>query len=84
MNNRPRKYYTISELSELARAHGCELRYKRTQAVFSLYLADKPEEWIWLINPASGERVKLVRELKRHEWIALLAESHDALARKRG
>lgn len=82
MNNRPRKFYNLRELAELARAHGCELRYKRSQAVFSLHLNDKPEEWRWIINPASGERVRLVRELDRHEWVELLAAEHAALARR--
>jgi hypothetical protein len=84
MTNRPRKFYTFSELTELAHAHGCELRYKRTQAVFSLHLADRPEQWCWIINPASGERVRLVRELDRHEWGVLLARTRDELARRNG
>lgn len=82
MNNRPRKFYNLSELAKLAQAHGCELRYKRSQAVFSLHLNDKPEEWSWIINPASGERVRLVRELDRHEWGVLLAAAREELVRK--
>lgn len=83
MSNRPRKFYNLNELTELARAYGCELQYKRSQAVFSLRLNDNPEEWSWIINPESGERVRLIRELDRQEWGEVLAAARDGLARTR-
>ncbi|WP_312329930.1 hypothetical protein [Atlantibacter hermannii] len=83
MTKRTRIYYTTSELEALAEARGCTLEFKPAQHVFSLRLANKPEEWCWLINPATGERVHLVRELDRQGWDSLLAKACSELSRGR-
>ncbi|PHM51880.1 hypothetical protein [Xenorhabdus hominickii] len=68
-----KRYYTKSELEDLAGKRGYLLNFNRLLKVFELKDKQHDSRWCWIVRPSNGNKIERVRECEMSEWDTLLA-----------
>lgn len=76
---RENKHLKLEELEAYVYANGAELNFYPPTGVFTMRDRENREAWVWVINPATKERVKRVRELDKISWINALKDALERL-----
>lgn len=72
---RENKFAKREDLIEYVKGMGAELEYNRSVGVFYIHSRGNEENWVWVINPHTRERVRKFRELPKLSWYRALDEA---------
>lgn len=77
---RENKYVKKDDLIEYVNDMGAVLEYNRSVGVFYIFSRHDVDNWVWVINPHTNERVRKLRELEKFFWYRALDEALNRLS----